>query len=588
MRRVIVFVALAALAVLAAFWLAEHPGRVSIEWLGYQMEPPIGMLVLAGVLLSVAVIILYRIITLILGTPGTIGRALSASRRRRGFRALSQGMVAVAAGDAQEAARWSRKADSLLEDPPLTLLLSAQAAQLNGDELAAEKYFNAMLEKPETRFLGLRGLLMQALRKGDDQRALGYVREAHAMRPKTPWVVTNLFELSERTGDYDGAAAALKQAAKIKALAKPEADHKGAVITLAKAEKALAEGRRDEALSLSRTAQKADAALLAAAVLHARLAVDSERFREAAKVVERIWARSPSAELAALYRKAAPAAKPLEQVKRFTKLAALNPNHRESHLALAEANLDAGLWGEARRHLGILVTLEGEDPARAHVCRLMARLEESEHGDIAAARAWLERAGEAPRDPAWVCTTCGAVAARWSVDCGACGSFDSLAWGAPRRVGSLAVSGAGSALAQITAKQGARSGESRVAPVTMPLAKLPDQPPDRPDGGEPEQTGAVVAKPAAAPPQPAQPQTAPAPTTPAAASAEIGPSDVKPALPKPPAPPAPPAGGLGPNGQEPPASTSRAVERPELGDEDAEEAAAVEGSVPPRIERDPR
>ena len=126
MRRVIVFVALAALAALAAFWLAEHPGRVSIEWLGYQMEPPIGMLVLAGVVLSVAVIILYRIITLILGTPGTIGRALSASRRRRGFRALSQGMVAVAAGDAQEAARWARKADTLLEDPPLTLLLSAR------------------------------------------------------------------------------------------------------------------------------------------------------------------------------------------------------------------------------------------------------------------------------------------------------------------------------------------------------------------------------------------------------------------------------------------------------------------------------
>src|SRR3546814_4041454 len=90
-------------------------------------------------------------------------------------------------------------------------------------------------------------------------------------------------------------------------------------------------------------------------------------WREAAKVVERSWPRTPSAELAALYGEVAPEAKPLEQVKRFGRLAALNPEHRESHLALAEANLAAGLWGEARRHLGHLVALPGEDPPHARV-----------------------------------------------------------------------------------------------------------------------------------------------------------------------------------------------------------------------------
>ncbi len=532
MRRAVVFVVLAALAALAAFWLAEHPGRVTLDWLGYRLEPPIGVLVLAAVVLSVVVILLYRVITLILGTPGSIGRALASSKRRRGFKALSQGMVAVAAGDAQEAARWARKADSLLEDPPLTLLLSAQAAQLGGDEQAAEKYFNAMLEKPETRFLGLRGLLMQALRVGDDQRALGYVRQAHALRPKTPWVVTNLFELSERTGDYDAAAAALKQAAKIKALPKAEAGRKGAVITLAKAEKALAAGRKDEALSLARAADKADPDFLAAAALHARLAVEGDRHREAAKVVERSWDRTPSAELAALYRRAAPAAKPLEQVKRFTKLAALNPDHRESHLALAEANLEAELWGEARRHLGILVTLEGEDPPRAQVCRLMARLEEAERSDAEAARSWLEQAARAPGDPAWVCTACGAVAANWSVDCGACGSFDSLDWRAPRRVGEAAVTS--SALAQITAKPPAKTSSA-------PTAK------------DPEASAPAPAE-AVAP--------APAKATALAAAPQGG-------------APAPAAAGGTNSGQKP---------RPGASAEDPEavEAVAVEGSVPPR------
>ena len=34
------------------------------------------------------------------------------------------------------------------------MLLSAQAAQLRGDEGAAARYFNNMLDRPETAFLG--------------------------------------------------------------------------------------------------------------------------------------------------------------------------------------------------------------------------------------------------------------------------------------------------------------------------------------------------------------------------------------------------------------------------------------------------
>ena len=46
-----------------------------------------------------------------------------------------------------------------------------------------------------TRFLGLRGLLTQALREDEQGRALELVREAHDMRPRTPWVLPSLFDL---------------------------------------------------------------------------------------------------------------------------------------------------------------------------------------------------------------------------------------------------------------------------------------------------------------------------------------------------------------------------------------------------------
>ena len=81
----------------------------------------------------------------------------------RGYKALTQGMVAVAAGDAQEARRQARKAENFLADPPLTMLLSAQAAQLSGDDKAAGKFFKKMSERKDTKYLGIHGMLNQAI-----------------------------------------------------------------------------------------------------------------------------------------------------------------------------------------------------------------------------------------------------------------------------------------------------------------------------------------------------------------------------------------------------------------------------------------
>src|SRR5882724_3853420 len=158
MLRTLFFFLKLAVLLAVAVWLAERPGQVSLVWLGYRIDTSVGILLAAVLVLAVIVALLYRLWRFLVRSPRQIARARHDKRRREGYRALTQGMVAVAAGDAQ---RQSKKAGLLLEEPPLTLLLAAQAAQLNGDEAAARRYFEAMLERPETSFLGVRGLLMQ-------------------------------------------------------------------------------------------------------------------------------------------------------------------------------------------------------------------------------------------------------------------------------------------------------------------------------------------------------------------------------------------------------------------------------------------
>jgi HemY protein len=356
-------------------------------------------------------------------------------------------MVAVAAGDPDEAQRQARKADVLLAEPPLTLLLSAQAAQLGGDEDAARRYFSEMLNRPETEFLGLRGLLTQALRAGDEATALRLAQRAHLLRPRTPWVLTNLLQLQVQAGAWGEAQATLAEAAKARVVAGEAARHNQAALLVERSRIAAAEGRASEALSLAAKAQDLAPGFAPAAARRALLLHEAGRDRAAAKAVAASWRVAPHPLLAETYGTIFADALPLVRVKRFETLAAANPLHPESHLAVAQAALAAQLWGEARRHLQAAGA--GLDPAAepangaamgggtaspsARACRLMAELEEAEHGDIAAARAWLARAAAAPPDPVHVCRACAAESLDWHPLCPRCHAFDTLDWRIPAR-----------------------------------------------------------------------------------------------------------------------------------------------------------
>ncbi len=433
MLRTLLFFIKLAVVVFVAVWLAQQPGEVTLEWLGYRVDTSVGVLLFATFLFGIFAALVYRFWGSLWHVPGHIGDALGRGRRRRGYRALTQGMVAVAAGDKEEARRWARKADGLLDDAPLTMLLSAQAAQLEGDERAAKRYFESMLDNEETRFLGLRGLLVQALREGDDEAARSYLERAHRLRPDSAWVLESLFDLSERSGDLEGAEKAVKEAARHKLLPAAESNRKRALLLVERAAAARGKGQSDQAVKLAKEARKLAPDLVPATLLLARLHLEGDRPRDTAKLAERAWAEGPHPELAALYRKAR-GGSAIEAFKAMSRLVAAQPNHPESLLALAEAALDAELWGEARRYLAKCIDgAAGERPGE-RVCRLMARLEESERDDAAKARQWLLRAADAPADPAWVCDNCGAVAERWSARCGACKTFDGLGWTRPRRV----------------------------------------------------------------------------------------------------------------------------------------------------------
>lgn len=458
MRRILIFLAKIAVLAVAAAWVAERPGAVSIEWLGYRVDTSVGLMLAGLLVLAIVLTVLWEIWRFVVHSPARIARSRADSRRRRGYRALTQGMAAVAAGDAEEARRQANRAAVLLNEPPLTMLLAAQAAQLNGDELAARKYFTAMLERPETRFLGLRGLLTQALKAGDERAALSYAAQAHRERPNATWATTTLLDLQLKAGEWANAEATIKEAVRQKAVTPERARRIRAVILAEEARRLLAaDSGSPDAIAKAKEAVKLTPDLIPARVILASLLARSGNEKAAARVIEQGWTVMPHPALAAAFAALRPDEDPVARARRFGTLAALNPQHRESHLALAEAAMAARLWGEARGHLLKVAEAEHGSPT-TRLCRLMARLEEEERGDAATARRWLLEAAEAAPDPTWICSSCGSQSPDWQASCARCNAFDSLVWQAPPRPVTLTLAPPASAAALSAPPTPARAG----------------------------------------------------------------------------------------------------------------------------------
>jgi len=434
MLRLILFLIAAVALAWGVIWVSDNPGQVSLNWGGWQVETSAGVLAGGVAVLAAAVALGYRLWLFLTRAPGQITSAYRERRSRKGYVALTKGMVAVAAGDGEESRRQVQKADGLLGEPPLTLLLKAQSAQLNGDELAAERFFTTMLTDPEMEFLGLRGLLNQAVKCGDDASALELARRAQALKPKSEWLAQTLFDLEARAGTWLAAGEALKHVGKLTSASKGQYRHREAVVALGESLDAEKNGDPVKALKSAEKAVSLDTSLTAAALRLGELYLGRGDTSKAQGVAEKAWALMPHPDLAALYFQACKADDGLKKVTAAQKLMLLKPGAPEGHIALAEAALEAQLWGQARTHLG--AAMEAGCLTRK-VYTLMAELEDQDRGDKDQARHWLARAATATDDPAWVCGACGHVDASWSPYCPKCRTFDQMTWSTPQGISGL-------------------------------------------------------------------------------------------------------------------------------------------------------
>ena len=424
MWRAVTYFILIAIVAIGAAWIADQPGEVTLTWLGREITMDIVVAIALVVAVVAGIIFFWSLVKLIMNGPQAFTDFLSVRRERSGYSALSNGMLAVGSGNVKLAAKHATQANRLLADEPLTLLLKAQTAQLQGDDAAARRIFDAMLLRSDTELLGLHGLFVEAQRAGDMELSRAYAERAVERQPDLPWAGKAVLKLQSASHDWDKVEQTLDRNQRNKLMSKFQANQNRAALKVAQA---LEREKSDEAfaLKLAEDAHKLDPDLVPAAVVASRILSGRGDIRRATRILERTWRRSPHPDIAEVYGDVRPGDSPRDRLLRVKSLAQIGASGEEGAVAVARAAIDAQAWGEARDALAPYI----ENRPGQRLCILMAEIEQGDKGDTGRVREWLARGVRAPRDPQW--TADGFTSANWLPTSPTTGELGAFRWKVP-------------------------------------------------------------------------------------------------------------------------------------------------------------
>ena len=387
----------------------------------------LGLIALSAILGLKLFSLFLAILSFINGDETAISRYFSKNRERKGFGALSEGLLALASGEGPLALAKANKAEKYLKRPELTNLLIAQAAELSGDLNKATKTYKSLIQNPQTKFVGLRGILKQKLAEGQTDIAIKIAKEAFSIKPTHSETQDILLQLQAELGDWRGARKTLGAKFKTGSIPKDIHRRRDAVLALAEAKDLLNEEASIEQQEAAIEANRLSPDLVPAAVLAARAYIQRGNARNAIRIINKAWQSQPHPDLKIVFYEIFAAESDEEKLKRLQKLCRLNPDHLESKISLSELYLKQENFPMAHRVLKKILT-EDQD---TRVLTLMAVTERGKGGDDETIRNLLNLAITAKRGPQWICKKCNTVNTDWEPICANCSAMDSLEWKVP-------------------------------------------------------------------------------------------------------------------------------------------------------------
>jgi HemY protein len=375
MLRVAFLLIVFVFAILLSWQITSNDaGTVHFSWMGWEADTSAWFAIAMLIGVVAVALPLLRLLMFLMDAPGRIGKASQRAKVRRGQEALALGLIAAEAGEFEDARRHADKAEDLIDEPRLALLLQARAAEVSGDTAGAERAYAGMLQNEDTEVLGRKGLMAAALKRGDRNAARAHAEAALKASKTAVWPFQYAFDLAVQAGDWETSIETLDIGDKRKQIEDKVAKRRRAVLMSAQAQKLERERRPDKAVEMAQ----------------------EDKGERAAAILEEAWENGPHPALAHAYRDIVPGESREARAVRMRGLADRRRDSRESKIVLAELAMERGDWEGAQ---AALEEAYRENPS-SRICILFAQVARG-RGDENAARTWLGQAAAAPREPDW-------------------------------------------------------------------------------------------------------------------------------------------------------------------------------------------
>ncbi|WP_413154200.1 heme biosynthesis protein HemY [Bartonella sp. cb54] len=427
MIRVFIYSFVVSILGLAFGWVANHNSVFVITFLHFRFSVSL-LTILSGIILFCGIVALvWWFLSVIFSVPSALSNYFYKRHQKRGYEALSQGILAVFAGDGLLAQKMEARAVKYLAGnyESLVKLLQAQTLSLQNNSARAIGLYEEMRKDTSTKLAGLYGLFREAMKTKAYEAAQQYAQEALTLSPALSWAHQVVLDRLSAEGKWDKALDVFERAQKAlpySARSTVERYHTQALLLSGKALH-LFETHPVEARTAILKAHKFVPDFVPITVIAADILYKLNETRKADKMIIAAWQKEPHPDLGALYLAKEEGA--VGRLKRAKTLVSYNKDTFESAFLIARAALDAGERTLAREYAQRALQYHPRESAYL----LLAEIEEAQGNNQGAVRQWLSLALRAERDPVWMCD--GTIFSSWLAVSPISGRLGCFKWKAP-------------------------------------------------------------------------------------------------------------------------------------------------------------
>ncbi|WP_375615722.1 MULTISPECIES: heme biosynthesis protein HemY [unclassified Bartonella] len=438
MIRVFIYIFVVCILGLAFGWVANHNGVFVLTFLHFRFSASFLTVLSVLILLFAMLVLLWWLLSFFFSIPSALSNYFYKRYQKRGYEALSKGILATFAGDAMVAQEMEARVAKYLagKQEPLVKFLQAQTLSLQNNSARAIGLYEEMRKEDSTKLVGLYGLFREAMKSKAYEAAQQYAEEALTLSPALLWAHQVVLDRLSAEGKWDKALTVFERANKAlprSVRSTPERQHMQ-VLLLSGQALHLFDTHPVQARAVILKAHKLAPDFVPITVIAADILYKLNETRKADKMIIAAWQKDPHPDLGMLYLEREEGA--IGRLKRAETLASYNKEAFESAFLLAKAALDAGETALAREQAQKALQCH----PRESVYLLLADIEEAQGNNQGAVRQWLSLALRAERDPVWMCD--GSIFSSWSAVSPISGRLGCFEWKAPPCAPSLTLEAA--------------------------------------------------------------------------------------------------------------------------------------------------